>query len=206
MAKNSCSFETISMKFGGHSLEKRSSNLNLYYLGAIEKTSNYSFLDMIPILSKDLKQLEKGIKMWSAIEKGIVLVKAPLLWVEGDHKALSELLGLKPSTARYPCRKCYINLNSTARGLNDLEYYTQQYSLRYKECFLDVQRCPENNIYVRDINGILKSNTPDWYGFNIPLKCNLLELESFDPTFDTPIEILHTLGLGICKIIIEDCS
>lgn len=54
MAKSSISFETISIRFGGHSFEKRSSNLNLYYLGVIKKTSLY-FYRYDPILSKYLK-------------------------------------------------------------------------------------------------------------------------------------------------------
>jgi hypothetical protein len=43
------------------SFNKRSSNIYLYYFSPIDKTSNYSFIDIIPILLKDLNQLEKGI-------------------------------------------------------------------------------------------------------------------------------------------------
>jgi hypothetical protein len=95
------------------------------------------------------------------------------------------LLGLKPSTSRYLCQKCYNELNIIVNGLNSLKYYTKNYCLRYKEYFLDIQKYPNNSIYIYDINDKLLSNTPGWYRFNTLLKYDLFKLESFNPMLDT---------------------
>jgi hypothetical protein len=146
--------------------------------------------------------LENGIQVFSIVDKQYITVISPLLWVNADNPAHNSLCGLKATSSNYPCQKCFVDLTTYYKSdpkylkLQNLEHYTLLSVTRDKGYHLQA-----NNVYkslnlnhlITDYNNV---------GFKQSKGSQLLILQSFDPSIDSPIEIFHTFCLGLIKDII----
>ncbi|OAD74362.1 hypothetical protein PHYBLDRAFT_67716 [Phycomyces blakesleeanus NRRL 1555(-)] len=105
-------YESWSMKCVGLSFEERCSIENILFISAIPKKKGANAASLLPEIVNDLKKLENGVVMFSAEDNAYVLVVSSLLWIEADTPCHSELCGLGAPNSTYPCRKCYIKLQS----------------------------------------------------------------------------------------------
>ncbi|KAI8371085.1 hypothetical protein BD560DRAFT_396046 [Blakeslea trispora] len=197
-------YESWSMRCASMSFRDRSSIENFHFLGAVQKKNGVSGVSFLPALVDDLKELERGVKMWSAVDGEYVIVVAPLLWIEADSPCHSELCGLLGLTTLYPCRKCYILL-SRRRGItNDLSHFIGNHQERTKEHYLIAASTPNRASMIVGAPGPEYTTRASDLSFKNRNTDSLLQLESFDPQLDTPTEILHTVLLGIAKYLIND--
>jgi hypothetical protein len=193
------SYETITIQFPGSRLGDVYNQNNIFFVAGVQNSKGLSAVDLIPQLVEDLKLLEKGIKVYSIEEKSFIYVISPLLWINADNPAHNSLCGLKGASSNYPCRKCFIDLftshlsNENDLKLKDICHYNSPSTPRGKSYYLKVNMC-FNLPYRYYLSKYYESK-----GFKYSKGSSLLQLESFDPQYDTPIEILHTLCLGIIK-------
>ncbi|KAI8336858.1 hypothetical protein EDC96DRAFT_578892 [Choanephora cucurbitarum] len=119
-----------------YKVKERSSIENIHFVGALQKKDGASGVSMIPALVQDLLMLERGVIMYSALDREKILVTAPLLWIEADSPCHSELCGLLGLTTLYPCRKCYILLRRGQNALLDAQHYLTDHTPRTKDHYL----------------------------------------------------------------------
>ncbi|KAI8365792.1 hypothetical protein EDC96DRAFT_508867 [Choanephora cucurbitarum] len=196
-------YESWSMRCASMSFQDRSSIENFHFLGAVSKKNGVSGTSFLPALVDDLKQLEGGIQMWSAVDNEYVIVVAPLMRIEADSPCHSELCGLLGLKTLYPCRKCYILLSRRRGALNSLEHFSQEHQERTKEHYLLAASTLNRSSMIVDAPQAGFTTKASDLSFKNRNTDSLLQLESFDPQQDTPTEILHTVLLGIAKYLIN---
>ncbi|KAG1312058.1 hypothetical protein G6F64_003333 [Rhizopus arrhizus] len=117
-----------------------------------------------------------GVAMFSGEHNETVLVKAPVMFVSADNPAYSDICGIQQQTTLYFGRK---SRNHYIFAASD---------------------CSRKNVQIVDVLEAL--NAYD-LSFKNTGSQDLLLLNPFDPSQDTPVEALHCLPLGVAKYLIE---
>ncbi|KAI7864396.1 hypothetical protein BDF14DRAFT_1179705 [Spinellus fusiger] len=159
-------------------------------------TSNkLSITEMLPELVKDLGALEKGVEMFDVEYGKPVLVVGVVHFLMADnpmHVAVACSLGAK---ARLPCRKCYW-VNGGNATVEQEGVDGDAHARRRKEDLVEMyQHCASS-----PSNASLRSNS--YTGYKLTGGKALLSLQLWDLTMDCPVEILHTILLGVAKHLV----
>ncbi|KAL0073066.1 hypothetical protein F4703DRAFT_1975534 [Phycomyces blakesleeanus] len=187
-------YKSWSMKCAALSFEEKSLIENIYFLSAILKKDGASGMSLLPVFVKDLKMLEAGLVMFSAEDNEHVLVVGPLLWIEADTPCHSELCGLRASTCL------------TAEKLKDEIHYTGSHASRTKERYQIATSTPDRSSTILDAPLTGKNFKASELSFQYMAMNVLLDLDSFDPSTNTPVEILHNILLGVAKYLSQGLS
>lgn len=206
-------FDSYLMTPAAMSYDAKSSKNNNFFICTSNK--KLSAVDMLPAIVDDLVELEKGVEMYSISHKETVLVVAPLLLIQADNYRHSELSMHKGSAAGYFCRKCTIkqtkdpnpkprkNTNLTKRAEMNLA------NANPKALPKVLHKYPRRTI--KDLRSLVDASNDEkdflahmnTMGYTKNGSEQLLRLLSYDPTLDTPIELLHTLPLGVGKSLVQ---
>ncbi|KAL9536875.1 hypothetical protein MBANPS3_012293 [Mucor bainieri] len=192
-----------------YSYEDRGSKNNQYFICAGNKT--LSAVDILPPLVDNLVELEDGIEMYSVSHGERVLVVAPLLFIQADNHRQSALCMHMGSGANSCCRKCKfrtvknpnpaprrnaraeVRAAFAARETQYIKLFSHAAPARSKDELLYISKIYD----AKRLEEIKESTSCDKNGSQ-----ELLRLRSFDPVLDTPVEILHSLTLGITKFLV----
>lgn len=156
-----------------------------------------------------MKTFEAGIAMFFSERNEPVLVRAPMTFIYANNLAHSDVCGLLHQTTSYFCRKCYVikankkkgktllesgatieKLNNVYRLMNHAHYILASSSIDRKNVRID-EVLPTGSLTACDLS------------FKHTGSQDLLTLESFDPSLNTPVESLHYLSLGVTKYLID---
>ncbi|KAG2208987.1 hypothetical protein INT47_011127 [Mucor saturninus] len=164
-------------------------------------TSNkvLSAVEMLPPLVDDFCALEERIEMYSAQHGKYVLVVAPLLFISGDNPRHSQLAMHKGTSSSCYCRKCLMptpaNPNRRRKD-NKVPLHPVVHE----------GHPPRTLVYLRQFNAAEDGSEERLLGDKLSFTKNgseeLLRLESFDPTLDTPAEMLHCIPLGVMRYLV----
>jgi hypothetical protein len=203
--------DSWSMFFGGLPFSERMKTENICFISAVSGSEGLNAMDLVPILVDDLLALEKGVVMFSAEHAKDVLVIAPLLFITADNPRHSEVCSLMASSSSYPCRMCHYQKVTRRQTKNDEgdvisdtligeDRLLMKCEPRTKAHYLYASQGDEKTI----MQGVLGQNlTKKNLCYKDTGANRLLELQSFDPMNDTPIEILHTILLGNARYLIK---
>ena len=151
-----------------------------------------SAMQMLPAIVEDLLLLEKGVEMFLPGGEAVVVV-APLQFITADNARHSELASSRGAISKMPCRKCVWELKTPAR-LDGSDY-----------------RCdPRSEKVVADMYARYLASGGDKTllvnvdtGYKLVGGQALVDLQSFDTMLDCPIELLHTIMLGVGKALVK---
>ncbi|KAG0757874.1 hypothetical protein G6F24_010189 [Rhizopus arrhizus] len=198
-----------SMTYAALPLEERGRRENTMFIGCAPKSDGINAMHFIPALVADMKALEKGVAMFSGEHNETVLVKAPVMFVSADNPAYSDICGIQQQTTLYFGRKCYVCKSSkkTPRSLLEsgitVENLNCVYNNRSRNHYIfAASDCSRKNVQIVDVLEAGALNAYD-LSFKNTGSQDLLLLNSFDPSQDTPVEALHCLPLGVAKYLIE---
>jgi hypothetical protein len=178
-------------------------------------------MDTASPLVDDLKLLEDGLKMYDVEYDENILVYAPVLFITGDNVRHAEIICHKGSRATCPCRKCYWQLdpvqprNTPVQPVHtSVVHYIAEPRLKHHIVQFAVDRLPRlpfpgvalknrGRGANRDPNKSTSIMESSWdnLGYKLTGGEVFLKLKSFDPTKDTPVEMLHVVLLGITKYV-----
>lgn len=150
-----------------------------------------SAMQMLPALSDNLKLLEDGVEMFLSNGEP-VLVTSPMQYITADNARHSELAYTRGAISKQPCRKCTWLLKATPReDGQDFNCAPRSESVV----------CKMYQKYLRNGNtrALINENT----GYKLISGQALLQLKSFDTMQDCPIELLHTIMLGVGKSLVK---
>ncbi|SAL95007.1 hypothetical protein [Absidia glauca] len=194
-------YDSWSMVCAALSFEDRNRRENTYFLGAVSGSESLSAVDMVPQIAADLKELEGDKVMYSAEHGEDVLVTAPILFITADNPRHAELVGLLHSTTLFPCRFCYFRkLDRNAPGYNP-ELLNKRYLERTRDHYCLAATTLDRSTMIPDVleNPIKASDL----SYRTKGADDLLKLKSFDPSIDTPVEILHSILLGVADYLVQ---
>ncbi|KAG2204653.1 hypothetical protein INT47_011948 [Mucor saturninus] len=149
-----------------------------------------SAMQMLPAIIEDLLLSEKGVEMFLPGGEAAVVV-APLQFITADNARHSEIASSHGAISMMPCRKCVWELKTPAR-LDGSDY-----------------RCdPRSEKLVADMYARYLASGGDKTllvnvdtGYKLVGGQVLVNLQSFDTMLDCPIELLHTIMLGVGKAL-----
>ncbi|KAG2192019.1 hypothetical protein INT47_008245 [Mucor saturninus] len=196
-SKQNNKYDSFLMVPAAMSFEERSARQNHFFICTSNK--NLSAVEMLPPIVDDLYLLEKGIEMYTAQHDQYVLVVSPLLFISGDNPRHSQLAMHKGTNSSHYCRKCFLptpaNPNKRRKdnlvGLDSIVH--DGYPKRTKSLLRQFCNAPVGT---------------EEYDLGNRLSCSkngseeLLRLESFDATLDTPVELLHCVSLGVMRYLV----
>ncbi|KAL0096968.1 hypothetical protein J3Q64DRAFT_1710371 [Phycomyces blakesleeanus] len=197
-------FESWLMRCAALPFKDRNSIANIQFLSTIPKKDGANGMSLLPAIVDDFKKLEKGVKMFSAEDNEYVLVVAPILWIETDMPCHLELCGLLGPPTTFPCRRCYIELRHAKDFVKDLSYFCECHERRTQEHYVLANSSPGRDTEIPNAPKIGMNTPANKISFRDCLTGCLLELQSFDPEKNTPVEILHTILLGVAKYMVID--
>ncbi|KAI8375903.1 hypothetical protein BD560DRAFT_392240 [Blakeslea trispora] len=199
LSKQHVPYESWSMTYAALPFEEGGSRENTMFVGYAPKSDGVNAMNFIPSITADLKKLEKGMLMYSSQYDEVVLVKAPLLFISADNPAHSDICSLMQQTTLYFCRKCYVLKQSKKKDKTIVESevtaekLTQRYPKRLRSHY--VLAASDHNRKQVNMNSVFpdSSLSAGDYSYKHTGSEDLLQLDSFDPALDTPIEVLHCL-------------
>ncbi|KAI7887824.1 uncharacterized protein EV154DRAFT_519821 [Mucor mucedo] len=176
-------------------------------------------MEMIKPLTEDLLELEKGVVMYDSKRQENVFVIAPVLFFRGDNVRQAQLAINKGSRANHPCQFCYWQSDpakplTTGKQPIALDYTAKTYAAAPRTSkdfndFINPEKTDRDTpVFLpnrgRVTNqGVIKdpAQSTNWsdLGFKITGAEELLKLKAVDLSQDLPVEILHTLLLGMTK-------
>ncbi|KAL0096841.1 hypothetical protein J3Q64DRAFT_1827922 [Phycomyces blakesleeanus] len=210
-------YNSVLVNFPAMSYSMRNRRKNNFFVTAVSQQAGFKSTHLMPVLATDLKTLENGVDMYSLTYDETVTVCAPLLFIAADNARHAELVGLKHLTSNFLCRRCYYR-NLSRFGFDDFdsEYLVCDCQHRTKEHYKIAATDPTckekaipgilpnaNNLYLKMEKPINKALILADLGYSHTGTDNLLCLQSFNPALDTPVEILHTVALGVCKYLLN---
>lgn len=158
-------------------------------------------------------KLEQGLTMYDAYTREVVFAIALLLFVKTDNPRHVEITRVKQASAAYPCRKCYWCRhveNSPIRHDNFIEeFYAPRRERRHWENLFasDIISAATYDIPVRNRQGnqVTISNILE-LGFKENNGKFLLGVSCWDPSKDTPVEVLDGSCLGLIKFMFNKAA
>ncbi|KAL0081230.1 hypothetical protein J3Q64DRAFT_1194702 [Phycomyces blakesleeanus] len=175
---------------------------NIRFIATVPKKNGAKGVSILPILVRDLKALEKGVLMFCEKDKQCVLVIAPVLWIGADTPCHSEICGLSGPTSLYPCRKCYVCIHRLKDSLPDKEYCTDPHKRRTRKHYVLANSMSDRTTIIPDAPTDGCNLSVEDLSFQDRSTGSLLELDAFDPSSGTPVEVIHTILLGIGKYMV----
>ncbi|KAL0087485.1 C2H2-type zinc finger transcription factor, partial [Phycomyces blakesleeanus] len=197
-------FESWLMRCTALPFKDRNSIANIQFLSTIPKKDGANGMSLLPAIVDDFKKLEKGVKMFSAEDNEYVLVVVPILWIEADMPCHSELCRLLGPATTFPCRRCYIELRHAKDFVKNLSYFCECHERRTQEHYVLANSSPGRDTEIPNAPKIGMNMPANEISFRDRSTGRLLELQSFDPEKDTPVEILRTILLGVAKYMVID--
>ncbi|KAI9356421.1 hypothetical protein BD770DRAFT_390206 [Pilaira anomala] len=194
-------FDSYLMYLAAMPLEKRTRRENAMFLCTSDK--NLQAVNMLGPIVEDLKQLEEGIEVYSYDHNDYVLLVAPLLMLMADNPRHSQLAMHKGTSSKAPCRKC---LRLKPRTLANLEMYVDPLT-EHRHVLHDYRRRD-----LTQLHEVIRCNSTDVprykmisdkYSFLVNGSEKFLALRAFDPTQDCPVDILHSVPLGVIKYLVD---
>ncbi|KAI7865392.1 uncharacterized protein EV154DRAFT_162074 [Mucor mucedo] len=142
--------------------------------------------------------------MYSAEEDENIVVVAPVLWIEADTPCHSELCGLLSPTCLYPCRKCYILLRKGIASQKGVDYFVLPHAERNRGHYVVASSDCRRLSIIQNAPTTGTSLSAKDLCYKDRKKDRPLELQSYDRSKDTTVEVLHAILLGISKYMIVD--
>lgn len=202
MSKQHNPFESWSMTCAAMPFSMRTKRENTFFIWTGPKKGGVNALSIIPFIVDDLKEMEKGKLMFSVEENEVVLVTAPLVFILADNPAHSDICGILGLTTVFPCRKCYFRNHKKKKNAPynvPINMLTRNYNRRTKEDYVTASN-DEKALIVDAVEYPLTAKLLSYRNLGSE---RLLELDSYDPGQDTPVEILHTILLGVAKYLVN---
>lgn len=190
LSKQYIPYESWSMVYAGLPYEDRGRRENTKFIGCVPKKEGMSSMSFIPGLVADMKELERGVIMYSCVYKELVIVNAPLLFITADNLAHNDICGLLQQTTVHPCRKCYYEKPIRTRRQTiqqsqvTKEQLNQVYTKRTRDHYtLAASNVDRSKVLIPGVKGVPVS--AESLSFKNTRSDALLQLSSYDPSLDT---------------------